>query len=527
MVTVPLQELRTVETKAAPTVFFNPRNATPEVFGAGDARGLSALANDLVQVGGEVGKIALTTIVEDNERETKKAETAGRVVLNRILNGDGTANNLGYRSQFGDDALANNQAIQDEITDEIEAIRSGLGNDRIVSDFDAVMAAPIEAARNGANTHAADQRIVANDAASTARQTQAVADAAGSIENIEESLQIVRGEVLDTADRKGWLPEKITFERTRAESIVLDAAIRGEMQRNLPGARELYNELKAQGKIDGLTRTKLDALFTSMNRTALGDADAAERRVDKRIKVVHDENESLLTDCLINGSCDATAIRKVQDNRGLSANGAIRLFKLATSSAATIDDNEAVIEVEDLNDEGLLDAATLTQMFRDGMLTRETFTKWRQRVRTQNPILDREDIKRIRAEGRRRVVTQTGAAAVLDRFEGERQEELTRQFNEMMEVNPEQDPRKLMDKLLSLDGFQPRKKRSGADVPLPFGFRPQFLVGTLGLPDILQTRIRTKKAWLENRIDDREYFDQLATIDELEEKRKRVLEAKE
>lgn len=496
MARVPQQETRTVAPQAIPTVFQSSREATIDAFGGAEAaqalqsgRQLSAAADDLERV-------ALKVILEDNEREAKRGDTALRQRLQRIQHGDGTAANPGYLSTLNDEAIANHALTLQDIDKALAETLSEAGNSNIAGLIQDSSRNALLTTINNVNKHANDQRRSANILMSENRIEQAKNDAATTSDVLGESLRIAVGEGLALCRLSG-LPkdsENCSVIITQTTSTVLDGAIRGDIARgDLQTASDIYEKAKQAGMIDGDTRTKLDNLFDSEIRQTLNDIDSRDARAFRRIKREQTIAYGDIVTDILAGQGSESDITQAFETRQIDATQRDRANKVLKTfnDPPAEDDLTSLVDLNNRFDRGVLTGEDLDIAFANGSLKSSTYNTFRGKLRSADPILDRADVKRIRLDMMERI-----AGLIINEYtkyeEGLPQKltEARRQYNTEVELDPK-NAQAIADRISNDPAFATEEQVPGIQLP-----RPSDLRGTMDNPDIEATYKASRDRYL-------------------------------
>jgi hypothetical protein len=222
-------------------------NLNADDFGAAKGRGIAKAGAALSNAGDVLGDIVLREQIEDNERGAKDLEVKYRARVNTILYGDGTEKNPGYQALQGEGAVRGQVAAQEAIAKAREELLKEAGNDRVREMFGTTSTILQGDYSNGINRHASAQREVANDAAAQARINSAVDTAAlgfSDPEIVASSEVIVRNEVLDIAERKGWSEAVTVDELRKAQTSLYAGMIQSALTEDPDMALDMFTKYK-------------------------------------------------------------------------------------------------------------------------------------------------------------------------------------------------------------------------------------------------------------------------------------------
>ena len=172
MPTVP-QAAPTVQSRPIDPGFQSASAATLDVFGGQNAAGLDQTGRRIAAAGDELHRLALKSMMEDNEREAKKLDVELSSALRSINYGDGTAQNPGYFGLKGEAALQGYEGAQKAVREAQKKLLDGAKNDRVKEMFGEVSARRLE---TELNTMA---RFVGQERVSYCFTPEAIAEAQG------------------------------------------------------------------------------------------------------------------------------------------------------------------------------------------------------------------------------------------------------------------------------------------------------------------------------------------------------------
>lgn len=198
--------------------------ATPDAFGAGIGRGMQALANGIAQAGEAV---AMVKDMEDKALVDQRVNQFSDWTRERTYNPE-----TGYLVQQGENAVVGREAFENDVETQRGAIGEGLTPNQLRLYNEATNARRTQAFDTGIR-HAAEQRKVWFDSASTARLDTFANDAMAMSEEPEKlALNLAAGqqEIAQQAAVNGWSAEQTaaaqqTFVSGVNKNIVLKYAI--------------------------------------------------------------------------------------------------------------------------------------------------------------------------------------------------------------------------------------------------------------------------------------------------------------
>lgn len=220
-------------------VYQTARGADIGAFGS-TGEGLARAGQQLQAASGELADIALRRMIEDNEREAKDLDNKYREQLRKIQFGDGTADNPGFYSLQGENAIRAYAPTEAAITKLRNDMLGQIRNERVREMFEFSSIDQENFVLTNMGRHYSQEREVANDAVDEARINEAADEAAayrGSPEAMARAFSTMNGSILAMGERKGWAPEVVASKQQEARSviyrkafdnIVLDSAEAGE-----------------------------------------------------------------------------------------------------------------------------------------------------------------------------------------------------------------------------------------------------------------------------------------------------------
>jgi len=259
MARVPVQRERTVQQQGLPQVFQSGQNAPIDAFGVSDGAGGRSLSD----FGETLGVFALKIQEEDNGRETRELETQWRAKLSLLMRGD--QDNPGYLSQQGVNAIGSFASTQEQINKAREEILGTASNKQVAELFDEVSTGKMLSAYDQMATHVGAQRIVAQIAASEARVSQYISDAAAAPDDVEafnEASAVITNEIANMAQFGGWGEDMIDVARaeqydTLVTSVVEAKIVQAVDDGDWTGVEQLFGQ--TQHYMSGVGRADLAA----------------------------------------------------------------------------------------------------------------------------------------------------------------------------------------------------------------------------------------------------------------------------
>lgn len=226
MPVVPVSEPRV---QAAPfkPVYQSSEGATPDVFGAGQARAMQEFGKNLQQLGHEGLAFATKEQIEDNEREAKRLDTAYQTELLRL--GMGDKDNPGYYTTQGENAIAGYEAHGKAMEEARRNVTKNVTNQRVLQAFSAQADQRDLQESRTKEAHLIRQREVANDAVYQGRvdaSRQEMASFPNDPLRVNNALAVIRGEASSYADRKGLVGEAKEAEIRKQQGAGVEGAIK-------------------------------------------------------------------------------------------------------------------------------------------------------------------------------------------------------------------------------------------------------------------------------------------------------------
>lgn len=257
MATVPRATTQVTPAGSAP-VYQSLAGASIGAFG-GNSAGLIQAGKDLGRVSDQVTEAVLRERIEDNERQAKNLDIEHSKSLRVILLGDGTAENTGYRSAQGENAVTGYVDTTKAIDKARVDLLSRASNDRVKEMFGLSSAARSEDALGQIDAHREQQRKVAANTTAAARIQEASDDAAANPNDpriLMRSAAVIRAETNDAAERNGWSPSARESARQAEETKMYRAAIFAVLPSDSAAAQKIYDTHKVS--IDGTARGEIE-----------------------------------------------------------------------------------------------------------------------------------------------------------------------------------------------------------------------------------------------------------------------------
>ncbi len=213
---------------------FSGNRVTSRSTGGLEAAALARTARE-IQIGADVaGNIALQEQVLDNTRAGKNLDIELAEFISLQLNGDGSADNQGFRGALGDAALGSRDTTAAAIDDKYQSMLSSIDNKAVSNNFTALGQVRVVNAKSEINKHTREQRSKAETATRNARKVQAINAAAGAYTDtasldeggkVAQSLAIVKQDIFWQADAEQWSDARIEAEIMAAETDVISAVV--------------------------------------------------------------------------------------------------------------------------------------------------------------------------------------------------------------------------------------------------------------------------------------------------------------
>lgn len=240
----------------------------------GDTTGLDKAAAGLESAGKEIADAVVKQQIEDNTRISRIADNDLQAAHHALMFGDGTADNPGYLSAKGENAISKAEETKAALKKAAGDISTTLPGPRTQNLFGDMARVRVEQELKTVDVHVQQQRIVAEDTASDARKMGAVNDAAahaGDPVVLSRSLSIVNGEIADEGRRKGFAGNKDVMDAKLAEarSLVVGESVKASLaQENVEQAVKTFND--NAGVLDAKTRVALTAALQQQTVTKQG-----------------------------------------------------------------------------------------------------------------------------------------------------------------------------------------------------------------------------------------------------------------
>ena len=189
---------------------------SPQAFGAGIGEGLAE------------GSKAIIDVLEKQRDENETTETKG--LDNNLsddfrlrMSGDGTAENTGYYSTRGKDALDQFEAVSEANKKAIAELAGTASSDRVKTKFSIVAESRRQSEADKMLRHVAKERIDFANTTSAARQDRALQDAVTYYNDpkvVGDSIAVTRNEAKDAAGRNGLGAEATKVLIDQAETKI-------------------------------------------------------------------------------------------------------------------------------------------------------------------------------------------------------------------------------------------------------------------------------------------------------------------
>lgn len=231
----------TVQSRPLDPAFQSASGATLDAFGAQGAAALDQTGRRITAAGDELHRLALKTMIEDNEREAKKLDVELSAALRAINYGDGTAQNPGYFGLKGEAALQGYEGAQKAVKEAQKKLLDGAKNSRVKEMFGEVSARRLETELNTMARFVGQERVRAADTVSEARLSEAANDAARAWNDpkiLQRSVALAVSEVKDMAQRNGWGKEVEAAKTREAISVIATGAARAALAVEATGAAQ-------------------------------------------------------------------------------------------------------------------------------------------------------------------------------------------------------------------------------------------------------------------------------------------------
>lgn len=240
MPTVP-QATPTVQSRPIDPGFQNANSASQDAFGASQGASLAQTGARIQGVADELGRLALRTMVEDNEREAGKLDVELSSALRSVTRGDGTQQNPGYFGLRGEAALQGYEGAQKSIREAQKKLSESAKNPRVKEIFDRVASRRIETEMDRLASHVGQERVRAADTVSEARLSEAANDAAAAWNDpkiINRSVVLAVNEIRSMAERNGWGKEVEAAKVREATSVIATGAAKAALAVEATGAAQ-------------------------------------------------------------------------------------------------------------------------------------------------------------------------------------------------------------------------------------------------------------------------------------------------
>lgn len=251
--------------------------ATPAAFGAAIGQGLQNLGGGIEDASDTTAKIVTDIANQNMLRVAKQNDNDFAAYVNQQIYGDGTAENPGFRSLKGQQAIDAYPTVQKAIADKQAQISSTISVQRVKDMFNASSAEHANSAFAEMGLHTSQQREVADKAASQGRSAIALSAIAQAGENpvvLNKNLDIISYEAKSEAESDGLPPDAVAAKVLEAQSKGYEAAITGVMETNTKLAQGMFDQ-NVQN-MDGVTATVMRRKLEAKHRQDLEDQRSAE-----------------------------------------------------------------------------------------------------------------------------------------------------------------------------------------------------------------------------------------------------------
>jgi hypothetical protein len=252
MATVPRVANTSVELRPLGTPYQSAAGATPEAFGAGNARALIEGGQRLGQAANQIGELALRIKADDDEREAKDADIAFRQRKLGILRGDGTTENPGFFGTLGQTAIDGYGTSRKALEQSQEEIAKGMKSDRARRLFLESAQRQVVDADEQMIGHVTRQRKEASDATSISRINSAASEAAlfpNDPKVVSKGLGIAEAEAAAISQRNGETGDVAADRARTARTSVVKSAVDAAIENDVKTAEGIYKQYV--GSIDG------------------------------------------------------------------------------------------------------------------------------------------------------------------------------------------------------------------------------------------------------------------------------------
>ena len=254
MATVPRIAAPTVEARPTPFVQQTAEGATPDAFGAANARGMIQAGERLANFGEQVFRTAERIRYDEDQRAVTENLTLLDKERLRIVRGDGTAENPGFYGQNGQNAIDGYAPSRKALDEARDRIAKDMKSDRARQLFLQGAERRIVAEDENMIGHVTRQRTVAANAADKVAIDTATGEIAAFYNDPKREAELLAGieaRVVAGARRNGVTDQAtidglVLAQRSEVARSAIDTALKRD---DVAGAQEVFRRFA--GKIDG------------------------------------------------------------------------------------------------------------------------------------------------------------------------------------------------------------------------------------------------------------------------------------
>lgn len=354
--------------------------ASSAAFGGVQARQLADTGAALSNTGDQLAKVAIERQIQDNERAAKALDIEYSKQLRILQYGDGTAENPGYYSLRGDDAIQAAPGFHATVEALQKRLVSSNPNPRVQEMFGNVAAQRTNAVFTDVDNHVIQQRKVANDTVDTARLQEFVDDASMNPSLIPRSIAGSQATIQEMARRNGITdPATIKSLIEQNNTAILRSAIKTALQRDLETGKNLYTQY--QGMVDGEVQGAIEQDILVAEHAAQAEEDRRFAIAERNRQLANDAATREYATEILGPNGDAFDYASILNDPRLTTSGLTLLdsmYRRVTKadsptelSAAHTQDLYEQIYFPDGHPHKMTTTTPIDQAFADGRIDRE------------------------------------------------------------------------------------------------------------------------------------------------------------
>lgn len=295
MPTVP-QATPTVQSRPIDPGYQNASSATLDAFGAPQGAALAQTGARIQGMADEAGRLALRTMVEDNERELKKAEVTYRTQLLTLGHGDGTEGNRGLYDDRGEVALGKHKQGREAILAARKNLSDKITNKRVKQMFDEVTARDEIQELRRYDDFIGRERRTAADTVAQSRIDLAKNEAALRWNDrgvLQRSLETIANETRAWAQRHGVGDDVLKNETAKEHGSLVANVVKSASVASPAAAKKILSDNRDLLPAQFLARAEQDIKQAEASARAASEHAIAVRERVQRREALQAFNESV------------------------------------------------------------------------------------------------------------------------------------------------------------------------------------------------------------------------------------------